>query len=38
MCAGAVSDFVIRKYSNSPSVGLRVKVGLASSLPLNPKS
>lgn len=24
--AGAISDYVIRKYSNSPSVGLRVKV------------
>ncbi len=24
--AGAISDYVIRKYSNAPSVGLRVKV------------
>ena len=24
--AGAISDYVIRKYPNTPSVGLRVKV------------
>lgn len=29
LSAGAISDFVIRKYSNAPSVGLRVKVVIA---------